>query len=252
MADEIIKQENEKKTSGTRRKSASKNNSDNTKSAETAKSVEKEPVVNTAEVENSVVKAKSNKFSLADIANLVNAVVETVFVERNGTVEFAAEYYEVILAYWSIRYFYPDLVTEDTGIFAFFNDYIEGAYKKQLSDLEYNTYWKYASKAIAEKVEQKKRQLENPVVTSLTNFLNTANILAQKYVDDIDNVGAADIKSFLNDFGKLAEKTNSENVTRAVLEANKRNLENEAANAKNAKKNAAAIPKNAKKIAEGE
>ncbi len=203
--------ENEIKTTGARKKNNAENNVNNLKSTKSEISINEKVAIDKDIPEN-------GRLSLMDIANLVNAVVETVFIERDGNIEFAAEYYEVVRAYWSMRYFYPHLINDDTGIFVFFEDYIKGVYDKELTDLIYNDYWEYADKAITEKVEIRKKQIENPVMNSITKFFNAAGILAEKYVNDIDNIGTADLKGFLKNFGKLAQNTNADKVARAVFE----------------------------------
>ena len=75
----------------------------NTKKTAVAKAAEK-----TVEIETPVeVKAFNGRMSLLDISKIVNTVVDSVFTERNGNIEFSAEYYEVLLAYLKVGAFYP-------------------------------------------------------------------------------------------------------------------------------------------------
>lgn len=65
------------------------------------------------------------------------------------------------------------------------------------------------------------RQIENPLINSLTKFADNAVILSQKYVDDINNVATEDIKKFITDFAELAKNTNPQTITDFVVERHK-------------------------------
>ncbi|MCM1062841.1 MAG: hypothetical protein NC452_21585 [Eubacterium sp.] len=163
----------------------------------------------------------SGKLSLTDAAKIINTVVDSTFIERNGVMEFAAEYYEVLLAYMEIGAFFPETGVLENGVHLFFLDYIDGKYYKELNELKANSLAQYIEIAVNRKIEAKMRQIENPLINSLTKFVNTAGVLAQKYVDDIDNVGTDDIKGFIANFAEFAKKTNSQTVTDAVIKMHK-------------------------------
>lgn len=163
------------------------------------------------------IKTENGRLSLFDLSKIVNTVVDSVFVERNGNIEFAAELYEVLLAYMEIGAFYPNTGVFENSLDLFFIDYIDGKYHKELGKLKYNRLAQYIDNAVKQKVDAKMRQIENPLINSIVEFVNVATVLAQKYVDDIDNVGAADIQKFIKDFGSLAKKTNPQTVTEAVI-----------------------------------
>lgn len=183
----------------------------NTKKTATAEKVEKN-------VENLVdIKADNGQMSLYDLSKIVNTVVDSVFVEKNGNIEFAAELYEVLLAYMEIGAFYPNTGVFENSLDLFFIDYIDGKYHKELGELKYNRLAQYIDNAVKQKVNAKMRQIENPLINSMVEFVNVATVLAQKYVDDIDNVGTADIQKFIKDFSGLAKKTNAQTVADAVI-----------------------------------
>ncbi|MCM1167421.1 MAG: hypothetical protein NC299_16830 [Lachnospiraceae bacterium] len=167
--------------------------------------------------ENDNISVNGGKLSLIDVAEVVNAVVDMVFRERDGQMEFAAEYYEVVLAYTKIAAFFPETGVRNDDIFTFFEDYIGGKYVKELEKMGYDPLAQYIDNAVNLKIEAKKRQIENPLVNSLTRLADTVNVLASKYVDDIENVGTADIKKFIEDFAKLSKKTNPQTVTDTVM-----------------------------------
>lgn len=183
----------------------------NTKKTATAEKVEKN-------VENLVdIKADNGQMSLYDLSKIVNTVVDSVFVEKNGNIEFAAELYEVLLAYLEIGAFYPHTGVLENSLGLFFVDYIDGKYHKELGELKYNRLAQYIDNAVKQKIEARMRQIENPLISSMVEFFDVATVLAQKYVDDIDNIGTADIQKFIKDFGSLAKKTNPQTVTEAVI-----------------------------------
>lgn len=159
---------------------------------------------------------KSGKLKLSDVAEIVNAIVDSVFVERNGKIEFAAEYYEVLLAYFQIGAFYPETGVFDDGIGLFFMNYIDGKYHRELDALEHNNLAKYIKNAVVKKIEAKMRQIENPLINSLVKFVDLASVLAEKYVDDIDNVGSSNIKKFIGDFANFAKNNNTQTITDAM------------------------------------
>lgn len=184
--------------------------------ANTKKTTTAEKVENNAE--NLVdIKADNGQMTLVDLSKIVNTVVDSVFVERNGNIEFAAELYEVLLAYLEMGAFYPHTGVLENGLDLFFVDYIDGKYHKELGELKYNRLAQYIDNAVKQKVEARMRQIENPLISSMVEFFDVATVLAQKYVDDIDNIGAADIQKFIKDFGSLAKKTNPQTVTEAVI-----------------------------------
>lgn len=189
---------------------------ENVETAEAAKNVDKNEEQNVLDI-NVKFEGKDGRLTLTDVAEIVNAVVDLVFIERNGKIEFAAEYYEVLLAYFQIGAFYPSTGVLDNGVGLFFMDYIDNKYHKELGELKYNNLAKYIENAVTKKIEAKMRQIENPLINSLTKLVDTANILAQKYVDDIDNVGSSDIKKFIEDFADFAKKTNTDTITDAVI-----------------------------------
>lgn len=184
--------------------------------AENVETIEKVENIPTAKNAGGV-KSNNGKLSLVEIVEVINTIVDSMFVERNGTIEFAAEYYEVLLAYFKIGAFYPETGVFENGLFIFFTDYVDGKYSKELDELKFNRYAQYIDNTVKQKAEARMRQIENPLINSLVKFVDVAAVLAQKYVDDIDNIGTADIKKFITDFANVAKKTNPQSVTDAVI-----------------------------------
>lgn len=184
--------------------------------ANTKKTAAAEKVENTSKNITDI-KVDNGRMSLLGLSQIVNTVVDSVFIERNGNIEFAAEWYEVTLAYLEIGAFYPQTGVLENSLDLFFIDYIDGKYYRELAELKLNRLAQYIDNAVKQKVEARMRQIENPLINSLVKFVDIASVLAQKYVDDIDNVGAADIQKFIKDFGSLTKKTNPQTVTDAVI-----------------------------------
>lgn len=223
----------------------------------TAKSVEKTvDTVENVSADSSDIAVKNDKLSLSDMVQLVNTIVDSVIVNRNGTLEFAAEYLDVVENYVLMAAFYPQYGIADIGLALFFNDYINGVFFRELKELEVNGYAQYIRCAVEKKIEFKLRQIENPLINSATKFVDTASALTQKYVDDIDNVGTADIKGFLSDFSKLVKKTNPQTVTDAVIKLHKSNADGNSAekpteNAKSSPKKRTSKSKSSTEKSEG-
>lgn len=164
------------------------------------------------------------ELTLSDVAKIVNSVVDSVFIKKNGRTEFAAEYYEVLLAYFEVGAFYPESDIFSGGVELFFSDYISGKYIKELHELKHNRYALYIENAIKQKVEARMKQIENPLFESLTNLLDTATVLAKKYVNDMDKIGTSDIQNFITGFGNFAKNVNIETMTDAVIKMHQNEL----------------------------
>lgn len=167
------------------------------------------------------VKSGSGVLTLSDISKIVNTMVDSVFVERNGKIEFAAELYEILLAYLEIGAFYPETGVLENSVELFFVDYINDKYSRELSELALDRTAQYIDGAVKRKIEFRMRQVENPLVNSMVKLIDIASVLGQKYVDDIDKIGTSDIKGFIEDFAKLAKVTNPQTVTDAVIKLHK-------------------------------
>ena len=195
--------------------------------ANTKKTAAAEKIENSAETKTETIadiKAENGVLSLLNLSKLVDTVVDSVFVERDGRLEFAAELYEVLLAYMEVGAFYPNTGVLENSLDLFFIDYINGKYYKELGELKHNRVAQYIENAVTKKVEARMRQIENPLINSLVKFVDIVSVLAQKYVDDIDNVGTSDIRGFIEDFAKFAKTTNPETVTEAVIKMHKSEL----------------------------
>lgn len=209
--------------------------------ANTKKTAVAEKVENNAE-NIADIKTENGVMSLLKMSIIVDTVVDSVFVERNGNIEFAAERYEVLLAYMEIGAFYPHTGVLENSLDSFFIDYIDGKYYRELGELKLNRLAQYIDNAVKQKVEARMRQIENPLINSLVKFVDIASVLAQKYVDDIDNVGAADIQKFIKDFGSLTKKTNPQTVTDAVIKMHRAEMAKEG-NAGNSAEKIKSAPK---------
>lgn len=185
------------------------------KEIEIAASVEKKPDKDNISV---------TELTLSDVAKIVNSVVDSVFINKNGRTEFAAEYYEVLLAYFEVGAFYPESDIFSGGVELFFPDYISGKYNKELNELKNNRYALYIENAIKQKVEARMKQIENPLFESLTNLLDIATVLAKKYVNDMDKIGTSDIQNFITGFGNFAKNVNIETMTDAVIKMHQNEL----------------------------
>lgn len=140
--------------------------------------------------------------SLADTTTLVNAVVDMVFTEKEGVMEYYPEYLDVTKAYYKMFFLAPEEITGMT-IFEFYGDYINGKFNKILTndvDIKQNAY---IDKAIDEKIEFKKNQLTNPLANSLVKLINNIANIAETQVKNFDGV---DINKLLDGISTMGEK----------------------------------------------
>lgn len=166
--------------------------------------------------------------SFVEMASTVDTIVSSVIISNNGKSDFGAEYLEVVKYYVLIATFYPEHNVTEQGLALFFNDYVEGKYKIEIKRLEQNEYAQYVLRAVDKKLEFEIKRIESPIINSIERFVGLANDLLQKYVDDIDNIGTADIKGFLGDFAALAKNTTSEKIAKAVYDEQAKNEQAEA------------------------
>lgn len=179
---------------------------------------------------NKNIESINEVMTLAQINELIRSVVNLVFVNTPNGVVFLPIYIDLMLAYWKVGYYFPSLETAQNGVDQFFVEWINGEYDICLEKLENNRQAKVIDKAIRDEIEFKKSQLQQPIVNSLTEFVNTASVLAKKYVDDIDNIGTKDIKGFLERFAEFVSENNTSTITDEVLKRHGASLPFPAAN----------------------
>ncbi len=182
---------------------------------------------NIVEEQNDKVKLKNDEIdpsneimSLEQAQELINSVTDLIFLNTANGIVFSPIYIDFMLAYWKIGFFYPSLgISEkgEEGFDFFFNGWINGEYDVYLEKVKDNKQAAIIDKAIERAIEFKKSQYQQPVLNSLTRLADTLNILAQKYVDDIDKIGSSDIKSFLERFIEFTSKNNVQTITDEVL-----------------------------------
>lgn len=157
------------------------------------------------------------KLSMSDVSDIVNAIVETVFVELDGRVDYAPEYYEVMSAYWELGAFYPNLKIFEKDISEFYDEYIDNKYHRELSDIALDRQAGYIDRAAKEKIEFRLKQIASPLVEELTALLSNVNVLAERYAKGMDEVSAGDFKKLVTDFAEFSKKTNPKTVTDTYL-----------------------------------
>lgn len=186
-----------------------------------------EPVNNIIEEQNDKIKFKNDNIepndeimSLEQAEELINSVTDLVFLNTDKGIIFAPIYIDFMLAYWKIGFFYPYLGISEKGkesINFFFDGWVNGEYDVYLEKVKDNKQAAIIDKAIERAIEFKKSQCQQPVLNSLAKLVDTLSVLAQKYVDDIDNIGSSDIKSFLERFMAFTSENNVQTITDEVL-----------------------------------
>lgn len=140
--------------------------------------------------------------SLADTTDLVNAVVDMVFTETDGVMEYYPEYLDVTKAYYKVFFLAPEEIGGMT-IFDFYEDYINGKFNEILVndvDIRQN---EYIDKAIDEKIEFKKNQLTNPLTNSFVRFIDNVSNIAETQLKNFDGV---DTNKLLDGISAMGEK----------------------------------------------
>lgn len=179
-----------------------------------------ESVNNIIKDQNDKIEPNNEVMSLSQANELVNSVVDLIFLNTEKGIVFTPIYIDFMLVYWKMCFFYPSLgISEkgEEGMDFLFNGWINGEYDVYLEKVEDNKQAIMIDKAIRKAIDFKKSQCQQPILNSLTKFIDTLNILAQKYVDDIDNIGSSDIKSFLERFIEFTSENNVQTITDEVL-----------------------------------
>lgn len=168
------------------------------------------------------------------INELIDTVLNFIFLNTSNGVVFRPIYIDLMLAYWKIDIYYPSLEISQKGVDYFFEKWINGEYDVCLEKLENNRQAQVIDTAIKHEIEFKKAQLQQPIVNAITEFVDIASVLAKKYVDDIDNIGSKDIKGFLERFAEFVSENNTSTITNEVLKRHGASLPFPAANGEDA------------------
>ena len=162
---------------------------------------------------------------LIEMSELVNAVVNTVFItdKTTGQIDYRPEYVEVVKAFFKMRFYAPDEIIgyndniEDFNIEDFYIDWVNGKYIETLSNIDVAQN-SNIDKSIAEKIEYVKAQVGNPLNNALSSLINIIQDGIDMFTSSFGNLSADDIKSVITQANTIVEglDKNAKNVVKAV------------------------------------
>ena len=163
---------------------------------------------------------------LREISEIVNAVSDLVFIEKDGILDYYPEYLDVTKAYYKILYFVPEMILENETIFDFYTRYTDGELTETLNNYVNPVQSQYIDKAIDEKIEFKKNKLTNPLADSLTRLLDNISKIAESQQQTFNEV---DMNSVIKGISNISENMSAEDI--AEIFVNKKYPKDEKAKA---------------------
>ena len=164
---------------------------------------------------------------LIEMSELVNAVVNTVFItdKVTGQIDYRPEYVEVVKAFFKMKFYAPDEIIgyndniENFNIEDFYIDWVNGKYIETLNNIDVAQN-NNIDKSIAEKIEYIKAQVGNPLNNVLSSLINIIQDGIDMFTSSFGNLSADDIKSVITQANTIVEglNKNAKNVVKAVTE----------------------------------
>lgn len=164
---------------------------------------------------------------LIEMSELVNAVVNTVFItdKTTGQIDYRPEYVEVVKAFFKMRFYAPDEIigyndnTENFNIEDFYIDWVNGKYIETLNNIDMAQN-NNIDKSIAEKIEYVKAQVGNPLNNAISSLINIIQDGIDMFTSSFGNLSADDIKNVITQANTIVEglDENAKNVVKAVTE----------------------------------
>lgn len=161
----------------------------------------------------------SKTLNLTETTELIDAVVNTVFIETDGVLDYHPEYLELAKAYYKIWYYVPEMIIEGETISDFYIRFVNGEYKEALANYADIRQSAYIDNAIDKKVEYKSKQISNPLTYSLSRVLNAIADIAESNKNNFDNV---DMQKLADGFVNLGEKFDMEKATQMIIDSVKK------------------------------
>ena len=164
---------------------------------------------------------------LIEMSELVNAVVNTVFItnKTTGQIDYRPEYVEVVKAFFKMNFYAPDEIVgyndniEDFNIEDFYMDWVNGKYIETLSNIDVAQN-SNIDKSIAEKIEYVKAQVGNPLNNAISSLINIIQDGIDMFTSSFGNLSADDIKNVIMQANTIVEclDKNAKNVVKVVTE----------------------------------
>ena len=164
---------------------------------------------------------------LIEMSELVNAVVNTVFItdKTTGQIDYRPEYVEVVKAFFKMRFYAPDEIIgyndniENFNIEDFYIDWVNGKYIETLNNIDIAQN-NNIDKSVAEKIEYVKAQVGNSLNNALSSLINIIQDGIDIFTSSFGNLSADDIKNVITQANTIVEglDKNAKNVVKAVTE----------------------------------
>ncbi len=153
--------------------------------------------------------------SLNETTALVNAVVDTVFMEKDGRIDYFPEYLDVAKAYYKVFFYVPEMLIEGETIFDFYVRYINGEYNEALNEFVDVRQSQYIDNAIDRKIAFRQNQIVNPFAYSLTKLLDNISAVTETQKTNFDNL---DMKKLVDGIAAMGEKFDTEKVIELLID----------------------------------
>lgn len=158
--------------------------------------------------------------TLIEMSELVNAVVQTVFIkdEVTGQIDYRPEYVPVVRDFIKMKYYSPDELETDS-INDFYSSWINGGYRGTLDRIN-PLQNKEIDMSIDKKIDYVKTQVGNPLNNALVSLINIIQDGIDIFSSSFGNLTADDINKVMSQANSIVSgiDKNAKNVVKAVTE----------------------------------
>lgn len=158
--------------------------------------------------------------TLIEMSELVNAVVQTVFIENEvtGQIDYRPEYVPVVRDFIKMKYYSPDELETD-NINDFYSSWINGGYRETLDRIN-PLQNKEIDMSIDKKIDYVKTQVGNPLNNALASLINIIQDGIDVFSSSFGNLTADDINKVMSQANSIVSgiDKNAKNVVKAVTE----------------------------------
>ena len=152
---------------------------------------------------------------LREISEIVSAVSDLVFVEKDGIMDYHPEYLEATKAYYKVLFYMPEMVLENETIFDFYNRYLNGDFTESMNNFIDPIQSQYIDKVIDEKINFMKKRLCNPISDSLTKLINSVTSIINNQSNAMDGV---DMNKLIKGISQISENYTAEDIANIFID----------------------------------
>lgn len=135
-----------------------------------------------------------NHISFADMAVTIDRIVNSVFVEVDGKVDYRPEYLKTASEFYKILAFCPEAIAEDefeNGLMSmndFFENIESGKYVTELGEIKDHPQCLEIDEYVEKKIAFKLSQMANTFGFAAGELLNTLNMFVSGHETEITNI----------------------------------------------------------------